>query len=237
MAVYNHGPKTFTATSAVSLYERVKLTSGSGTAIEQAGAGEAGVGTVIGIEGGGGSAAAGDFVTVWLDSLGGTVKVKAAGAFSAGASLYSAASGKVDDATAEGYKILGTAAAAATADGDIVEMIVDPSVQGVAQEITDPGDAGAVPVTQTGWVSLVSGGGGETRTLAAPTFPGQRISFGFQTDGSDIVLTCATGLNQTGNNTATFADAGDHLALEAIEVGANIRWRVLANDGVALSTV
>lgn len=236
MAVATQGAKAFVATSAVSLYERVKLTASSGTAIERAGAGEAGIGTVVAIEGGGASAAAGDDVTVWVDSLGGSVKVKAAGAFSAGATLYSAASGKVDDTAAAGYKILGTACAAATADGDIVEMLLDPSVQGVLSEITDPGDAGAIPVTASGWISLVSAGA-ETRTMAAPTFAGQRISMGFQTDGGDVVLTVSTGVNQTGNNTATFADAGDHFVVEAIEVGANLRWRVIANDGVALSTV
>jgi hypothetical protein len=30
---------------------------------------------------------------------------------------------------------------------------------------------------------------------------------------------------------------GDHIALEAIEAGAALAWRIVANDGVALSTV
>ena len=33
----------------------------------------------------------------------------------------------------------------------------------------------------------------------------------------------------------TFADAGDHLVLEAIENGAALAWRIVCNDGVALS--
>lgn len=102
--------------------------------------------------------------------------------------------------------------------------------------IADPGDGGAVPVNKSGVVNLVSGAGGETRTLAAPTFEGQEIQFNFQTDGSDIVLTVSTGVNQTGNDTATFADAGDILVLRAGRSGANLRWRVAINDGVALST-
>jgi predicted RecA/RadA family phage recombinase len=103
-------------------------------------------------------------------------------------------------------------------------------------EIADPGDAGAIPVTASGRVPLVTGGA-ETRTLAAPSFAGQMLQLEFKTDAGNCVITCATGVNQTGNNTITGADAGDHLLLSAIEVGANLRWRVVANDGWALSTV
>jgi hypothetical protein len=104
------------------------------------------------------------------------------------------------------------------------------------QAITDPGDAGAIPVTATGYCPLVTAAA-ETRTLAAPSFIGQELELYLKTDGGDCVVTCATGLNQTGNNTATFGDAGDLLLLRAVESGANIRWRVVANDTVALATV
>jgi len=102
--------------------------------------------------------------------------------------------------------------------------------------IADPGDAGAIPVTQSGHVSLVTAAA-ETRTLADPTFAGQVLALAFKTDGGDCVVTAANGVNQTGNNTLTFADAGDLITLQAIELGANLRWRAMANDGVALSTV
>jgi predicted RecA/RadA family phage recombinase len=102
--------------------------------------------------------------------------------------------------------------------------------------IPDPGDAGAIPVVESGSVSLVSAGG-ETRTLAAPTYAGQQLSLGFKTDLGDVVVTASAGVNQTGNNTLTFADAGDHLQLTGIELGAALVWRIVANDGVALSTV
>lgn len=103
--------------------------------------------------------------------------------------------------------------------------------------VADPGDAGAISVAE-GWAvcSLVTAGA-ETRTLADPQRVGARISFGFKTDGGDCVITAASPVNQTGNNTLTFADAGDHLVLEAIEDGSDIEWRIVANDGVALSTV
>lgn len=102
--------------------------------------------------------------------------------------------------------------------------------------IADPGDAAAIPVTQSGHVSLETGGA-ETRTLADPTFAGQVLALGFKADSGDCVVTAASAVNQTGNNTLTFADAGDLLTLQAVELGANLVWRIMANDGIALSTV
>jgi len=107
---------------------------------------------------------------------------------------------------------------------------------GLANAIADPGDAGAIAVTRSGTCPLVTAGA-ETRSLAIPTFAGQEISLGFKTDGGDCVVTVASGVNQAGNNTLTFADAGDHILLAAIANGAALAWRVVANDGVALSTV
>lgn len=102
--------------------------------------------------------------------------------------------------------------------------------------ITDPGNAGAIPATASGRVPLVSTGA-QTRTLAAPEVAGLVLQLEMDTDGGDIVLAVATTVNQTGNNRATFADAGDILVLHSIKVGANFRWRAVANDGVALATV
>ena len=106
----------------------------------------------------------------------------------------------------------------------------------IDNNITDPGDAAAIPVTQSGTVAIVTAGA-ETRTLAAPTYVGQELVLYMKTDGGDCVVAIATAVNQTGNNRATFNDAGDVLVLRAIESGANLRWRVVANDGVTLSTV
>ena len=64
---------------------------------------------------------------------------------------------------------------------------------------------------------------------------GQEVTLCFKTDGGDRVVTAATGINQTGNTVMTFADAGDMIALRAIQSGSNVVWRVMANDGVALS--
>jgi len=105
-----------------------------------------------------------------------------------------------------------------------------------AADVADPGDAGAIPVTQSASVAITTAGA-ETRTLAIPSFIGQRLNICFDTDAGDCVITVASGVNQTGNNTLTGADAGDHISLEAITVGGTLAWRILANDGWALSTV
>ncbi|HAR46638.1 MAG TPA: hypothetical protein DCS05_10890 [Nitrospiraceae bacterium] len=131
--------------------------------------------------------------------------------------------------------------AAASADTTVTIMLI-PSVaildlaQSTSNSITDPGNAGAIPVTASGAVQIVTAGA-ETRTLAAPSFIGQILEICMKTDGGDGVITCATTVNQTGNNTITLNDAGDCVTLIAKQNGANLRWSVLANDGATLSTV
>jgi len=131
--------------------------------------------------------------------------------------------------------------AAASADTTVTIMLI-PSVaildiaQSTSNAVADPGNAGAIAVTASGAVQIVTTGA-ETRTLAAPSFLGQVLEICFKTDGGDAVITCATTVNQTGNNTITLNDAGDCVTLIAKQNGANIRWSVLANDGASLSTV
>jgi hypothetical protein len=107
-----------------------------------------------------------------------------------------------------------------------------------AGTITDPSDAGAIPVTGGGVCPLATTGVVDTRTLAAPTFMGQILTLSFAVDNGDAVVTCASGVNQTGNNTLTFSDIGEEITLRAVGTApATLRWRVLSNDGVVLSTV
>lgn len=106
----------------------------------------------------------------------------------------------------------------------------------LANIIADPGNAGAIPVKNSGSVQLVTAGA-ETRTLAVPTYVGQQMAISMKTDGGDAVVTVAAAINATGNNTVTFNDAGDTIVLLGIENGANKRWKIIANDGAALSTV
>jgi len=105
------------------------------------------------------------------------------------------------------------------------------------QSITDPGDAGTIPVTVSGYCPIVTAGA-ETRTLASPTFVGQELLLYMKTDGGNGVVTCATTLNEAGNNTITFANTGETVRLSAVEEGANLRWRAaVADPTTILSTV
>jgi predicted RecA/RadA family phage recombinase len=131
--------------------------------------------------------------------------------------------------------------AAAGADSTVTIMLL-PTIailslsQMSSNVIADPGNAGAIPVAAAGVVEIVTAGA-ETRTLAAPSFIGQVLEICMKTDGGDCVITCATTVNQTGNNTITLNDAGDCVTLIAKQNGANLRWSVVANDGATLSTV
>lgn len=119
--------------------------------------------------------------------------------------------------------------------GSTVEAVLAQLGSGlVANEITDPGDAGAIPVTRSGSCALTSAAG-ETRTVADPSFAGQQLNISFDTDGGDIAITFASAINQTGNTVATCADAGDHLLVIGVEIGGAAKWRIVANDGFALS--
>ncbi len=93
--------------------------------------------------------------------------------------------------------------------------------------LEDPGDAGALLNYLTGIVELVTGGA-ETRTLAAPTKSGLRLTLAFKTDGGNCVVTCATGLNVTANTVITFDTAGEMIELLSVPSGSNFRWRAQA---------
>lgn len=102
--------------------------------------------------------------------------------------------------------------------------------------VPDPGSSGAIPISKTGYVPLVSGGA-ETRTLAAPGAIGTELLIYFKTSGGNVVVTCSTTFNETGNNTITFSATGQAVRMVAVEEGSNLRWRCTTADGASLSTV
>jgi predicted RecA/RadA family phage recombinase len=175
--------------------------------------------------------------------------VKANGAINPGVAVYWDADGNPQGGTAgsgcatttsTGNTFLGFAEVAAGASAEYVDVIVGAApvtLQGLLQNaIADPGNGGAIPVTASGYVPIVTAGA-ETRTLAAPTFVGQELLIYIKTDGGTAVITVASAINQTGNNTITMAEVRDVIRLVAIESGANKVWHVVSNDGAALSTV
>ena len=145
--------------------------------------------------------------------------------------------------TAGGNTFIGFAQAAAGATDETVRVLWSGPValtntvhNALTADLADPGASGAIPVTDSGHCDLVTAGA-ETRTLAAPTYLGQLLLVSLKTDGGNCVITCATTVNQTGNNTITLDDAGDAILLVAKANGANKRWSVVSNDGCTLSTV
>lgn len=119
---------------------------------------------------------------------------------------------------------------------DIEPAILDENTPYVPDLIADPGDAGAISVSRSGCCAITTADA-ETRTLGAPGEPGLDLSLSLDVDGGNCVITAASAINQTGNNTITMADAGDTLFLESVQVaGANV-WRTRGNDGCSLSTV
>ena len=120
---------------------------------------------------------------------------------------------------------------------DLCSFTISP-VRRMPELLDDPGDGEAIPVNKS-FVCFITTteAGGETRTIAKPTFAGQRLVLSMAVDGGDCVITVASAINQTGNNTITMNDAGDYISLEGVKLGANLVWRVLGSDGVALSTV
>jgi hypothetical protein len=107
---------------------------------------------------------------------------------------------------------------------------------GANNDILDPGSSGVIrPRKDRAYVPLVTSGA-ETRTLPDPEVAGKQVTLGFKTDGGNCVITASTAINQSGNTIMTLADAGDEITLRSIEKGANHVWRVVSNDGVALSS-
>jgi len=176
--------------------------------------------------------------------------VKVNGAINDGAALYWDAVGNPQGGVAgtgaattvsAGNTFLGFAVGAALAADEFVRIdvvgvaaVTNTIQQPLTNVIADPGNAGAIPVTDSGHVDIVTTGA-QTRTLAAPTAVGQLLEISLKTDGGDCVITCATTINQTGNTTITLNDAGDAVLLMGKANGANIRWSVVSNDGAALA--
>ena len=140
---WNEGILTFTADGALAAHRRVKIKSGTTTTPPQvayAGAGEQHIGVTQY------AVADAALVAVKLRNFPGSETVTAADSFSKGATLYGAASGKVSD-NSSGSSI-GIANEAATADGDVVEMLPFNVLSTTAATVSIA-DAGGFTATST----------------------------------------------------------------------------------------
>lgn len=111
----DNGFKTFTAGEALAAFRRVYISAAD--TVSYADATHNGIGVVQE------AAASGDQVTVKLEQNSpGTMKMVAAGAVTALATVYGTADGKIDDGAGQGPAV-GIALEAATADADIIEVL------------------------------------------------------------------------------------------------------------------
>jgi hypothetical protein len=106
---------------------------------------------------------------------------------------------------------------------------------GALPPITDPGASGAIPVTKTGSVQIVSATA-ETRSVAAPTYDGQLLKLCLKTDGGTVTITVANIFDGT-NNTIALDDAGDMTLLIGTVSGTSKIWKLVVNQGGVLSHV
>lgn len=123
---YNEGVKAFTSGEALATRRRVKKSSGT---VVYSDADEDYIGVTEH------ACASGDVVSVKLKNCAGTFEMTAAGAISVNTHVHPADDGKVDDAVAG--PVIGYALEAATADGDIIEVLPIPTEIISAQKVLE----------------------------------------------------------------------------------------------------
>jgi len=176
----------------------------------------------------------------WAGASGKAVSIVATGAAitltAAAASTWKTSSGAltVDSAAALNLGTSDSTSQSIGKSGTIATFNGKIAFGASAQTIADPGNAGAIPVTTNGYCALTTAGA-ETRTLAIPTFTGQRLTITLDTDGGDAVVTVASAFNAAGNTVITLNDAGDSVDLVARTVGGTRAWLLVVNNGCTLS--
>jgi hypothetical protein len=100
--------------------------------------------------------------------------------------------------------------------------------------IVDPGSAGAIPVTSSGYCAITSVGS-DTRTLAIPSFVGQQLLLIHAVDGGSVAVTAASAINIAGNTVMTATAVRAWILLTASLTGSTKVWTVTATDGFTLS--
>lgn len=101
--------------------------------------------------------------------------------------------------------------------------------------LADPGNAGTIRPAADLLICEMVSTTAETRTLASPTKAGIRFVLRLLTDGGNVTVTAADGLNVSLNTVATFADESDLLSLISVSTSSGYRWQIEANLGVTLA--
>lgn len=223
MSQYVETPtKGFSCSGALAQYLRVKTPS----SLAAAGVDEMDIGTLEEA-----SFAAGDVRAVRLRTAQGTAKMVAAGAITAGADVYAAASGKI---AATGYVYIGQALEAASANNDVIEVLR--GAKSNHSPVTLASASGAITVAQS-TVIITKTGSLAALTLAAPTAAQNGLvlrvlsstAFAHTITATSLIDDGVTGGSKT---TATFgAFAGASIELVAYEG----KWLVQSKNVVTIS--
>lgn len=218
-------PKAFLATEILAAFRRVKLSAGTGDHVEYADQSDSSsyLGVTIGP-----APAIEDQVGIALKGVMKTFKVTAADSFAVGAVLYAADDGKVSD-SASGNAI-GTALEAATADGDIVEAILDggaAAIQGTRATWSQE-DAVVYPVPLTDlrtWDDLAVNIPATAANDDLALITGTAGSAAPQVEGADFGET-----TEAKNTAFMFELPPEYVAGETITLRVRAKMKVIADD-------
>lgn len=109
----------------------------------------------------------------------------------------------------------------------------------VSRNLLDPGNVGAIEVLHDdGYMPMNILGAGHDRTLAIPTYSGQRLTVIHNAGANAGTVTSAQDITDIGGqNVINFTAAlGEMIVLEGVDFGIGLRWRVLSNpDGLVIN--
>jgi hypothetical protein len=221
--------RTFQAAAAICANLRVKL-NGSGK-LATAGAGEDALGVTERA-----ALAADEYVAVNLRNAAGTQLGVAAGAIAVGATVYGAASGKINDVPIG--PALGTALEAATADNDIIEYLPGAGVdgQGDAKVVEAHTADDTLTIGESGSVHTNTGAAGTVVLTLPPATVGLEFFFGvgvaqalrLDPDGTETISLPSTGVPGAAGKYLVADAIGETVHLCCTKAG---NWSVMGYTG------
>ena len=224
MSQTHSGNMSFPSGAALAVNRRVKLSSGN---LAYAGAGEAGIGVLLNATFVDANFSTGfTHGTVALSSEGGTQKMVAAGAISAGADVWSAASGKVNDVANGSY--IGKALEAAAADNDVIEVVALPqqsdgettSVEAKTADYTvTVGDSGKTLTTKGAAGTVVMALPAAVVGLLYRFYVGAAQELRIDPNGTETISLPSTGVAGAAGKYLTANAIGETVELRCCEAG------------------
>ena len=177
----------------------------------------------------------GDVRSVRLRTASGTCKMVAGGTFSIGATLYGASSGTVDD-IANGNRI-GIALEAATASGDVVEVLRSPGAYGIGvKSVEAHTSSDTLKATESGTVHTTVGASGTVTFTLPPATAGLEYFFRvgaaqelrIDPDGTETIALPSTGVQESAGEYITANADG-----ETVHIGCDVagEWSVYGYTG------